>query len=61
MKLSRPSHKLALTMIPFTVDQFLNVFERYNVAVWTGSAGKVPDNSPQTVIDVVRRNLIQTP
>ncbi|HET9788002.1 MAG TPA: DUF6064 family protein, partial [Pyrinomonadaceae bacterium] len=21
-------------MIPFTVDQFLNVFERYNVAVW---------------------------
>jgi len=21
-------------MIPFTVDQFLNVFERYNIAVW---------------------------
>lgn len=21
-------------MIPFTVDQFLNVFEQYNVAVW---------------------------
>ena len=21
-------------MIPFTVDQFLNVFARYNVAVW---------------------------
>ena len=26
--------KLKSTMIPFTVDQFLKVFERYNTAVW---------------------------
>ena len=28
------SAKPELTMIPFTVDQFLGVFERYNLAVW---------------------------
>lgn len=31
--------KLGLSMIPFTVDQFLNVFEQYNAAVFWSSSG----------------------
>jgi hypothetical protein len=30
-------------MIPFTVDQFLNVFARYNAAVWPAQIGMKED------------------